>query len=284
MRLSDAVERSHRLLHGMLPRQVDLTVDLSADPEPWVRANSTQIQQVVVNLAINARDAMPDGGPLDIRITSVKSPPPLPQLGHLHGKACACLEVRDRGCGIPPANLQRIFDPFFTTKPRERGTGLGLSLIHGIIKEHGGEIIVDSRVGEGTTFFIYLPRIEPQPEETFGRDVDGGSGTVLLLEDDVQIREIMAGMLEHLGCHVVFQPDKDGEAIDVVVAGSTEALAQAARGTPTVIIPPDGEDPPESDDDPSPVILTRPFRMADLRSAIDQARRDEASASARRTP
>ena len=284
VRLSDAVERSTRLLHGMLPGKVELNVDLSAEPEPWVRANSTQIQQIVVNLAINARDAMPEGGQLDIGITVVPGPPAMPQLHKLWDRPCACLRVADTGVGIPPANLQRIFDPFFTTKPREQGTGLGLSVIHGIVKEHGGEILVDSRVSQGTVFSIFLPTIAPEPESADDDENSTVPSTrVLLVERDTQIREIMAGMLENIGCEVRFELEHAAVSdVELVVIGDARTGAddtdapelRELQHIPTVIIPPDGCEPADAHHDIEPVILTRPFRMADLRDAIQRARLD----------
>ncbi|MBN1345133.1 MAG: PAS domain S-box protein [Phycisphaerae bacterium] len=201
-----AVTDACRFLGRILPGSVELVLDMESDTPLWVLADATQLQQVLLNLAINARDAMPDGGSLKVRL-SPASPCELADtaigLG-LSGRM-AQLEVSDSGTGMPPEVLSRIFEPFFTTKPRGRGTGLGLSIIHGIVKDHGGRIDVESQVGKGSTFRIVLPCVAPAPggEAAGVQALPRGKGQgILIAEDNQFVREIMVSMLEQLGYDV----------------------------------------------------------------------------------
>ena len=144
--LRGLVEKTVRLLHRVLPVGIKVLTDTSGESPVWVRADSTQVQQVVINLAINARDAMPGGGTLRVSVSGTpadvsepvagaKSDTPAPDSGH-QGPV-ARLVVSDTGVGMSSEVRDRIFEPFFTTKPRGQGTGLGLAIIHGIVKDHG---------------------------------------------------------------------------------------------------------------------------------------------------
>ena len=145
--LSDLVRQTIRLLNAMLPATVRIEAELSTQG-PWVLANASELQQVMMNLSTNARDALGEGGgALRIRLIT-------------QGRS-ARLVFADEGAGMTPETIQRVFEPFFTTKSRLKGTGLGLSLVHGIVTEHGGEIEIDSAPGRGTTVSINLPTIEP---------------------------------------------------------------------------------------------------------------------------
>jgi CheY-like chemotaxis protein len=172
-----------------------------------VRADPTQLEQVLLNLAFNARDAMPAGGRLTIETHNVdlpdgdrRSPPILP------GRY-VMLSVSDDGAGMDERTLARIFEPFFTTKAEGRGTGLGLATVHGIVKQSGGAIRVDSVGGLGTTFRVYLPRTDAPdeaPRAAAGSlDVPGGTETVLVAEDSEPVREVTCGLLEALGYRVL---------------------------------------------------------------------------------
>jgi len=145
------------LLRRLIRENVQLEVDLSADL-PAVRADASQLQQVVLNLVLNARDAMREGGRLLLETRAVRLQPgaDAARLG-LPAGPYVRLRVRDAGCGMDEATLERIFEPFFTTKALGLGTGLGLAVVHGIVKQHGGSLAVESALGRGSCFDIYLP-------------------------------------------------------------------------------------------------------------------------------
>jgi PAS domain S-box-containing protein len=186
---------------------------------PIVEADAGMMEQILLNLAVNARDAMPKGGQLAIRITvsdldgSATSRQPDARVG-----SYVCISVTDTGMGIAPENLPRIFEPFFTTKEVGKGTGLGLATVYGIVKQHQGWIELDSHVGKGTTFRIFIPRAAAGnngPEKaTTSITVKGGSETILLVEDERPVRELVARVLEHYG-YKVFQANNGAEAMDI---------------------------------------------------------------------
>ena len=142
------VERSAAL------QQIEITTDLDPDL-PEILADSDLIKQVIMNILVNAKQAIEENGSIRVQ-THLHNGRKMPESGNQRIPAVE-ISIRDTGCGIPEANLQRIFDPFFTSKEVGKGTGLGLSVSYGIVKSHGGEIKVESTVGEGTTFRIYLP-------------------------------------------------------------------------------------------------------------------------------
>jgi two-component system cell cycle sensor histidine kinase/response regulator CckA len=183
-----------------------------------VKADPGQLEQVIVNLAINAKDAMPEGGTLTFRTANVEV------AGVQAGSDCrpgpyVLLEVRDNGCGIPPEILGRIFEPFFTTKDRGRGTGLGLATVYGIVKQSGGHIEVESEPDVGTVFRVYLPFVAPElPEPRLllpDVPVVGGHETVLLVEDEDAVRNLARRILEEQGYHVLEAADGE-EALTLV--------------------------------------------------------------------
>ena len=158
--LTAVVRETLPFLRALLPSTIALEDQLTAEATP-VLADATQMQQILLNLATNARDAMGDtGGRLAIHLAVVEvdaagaAPAPALPTG-----AYVRLTMQDSGAGIPPDTLARIFEPFFTTKEVGHGTGLGLSVVHGIIADHGGTILVESTLGQGTTFTLYLPRL-----------------------------------------------------------------------------------------------------------------------------
>ncbi|HND61240.1 MAG TPA: PAS domain S-box protein [Opitutaceae bacterium] len=201
--LSRLVKEMIHLMSETLPRNIELISDLVATEER-VRVDPTQIHQVLLNLAVNARDAMPNGGRLGFRLTSENLDEAAARLivgaqpGHY-----VRLEVSDTGTGIPPEVLPRIFEPFFSTKPRGQGTGLGLSTVHGIVRSHGGFIQVESHVGVGTTFRVYLP-VDSQPEaaarSSSSHPFVAGQGRYILVADDEEtIRNVTQEVLERRG-------------------------------------------------------------------------------------
>ena len=211
--LCAAIEKAMRMLRRTLPASMEFVVDTECDPAPWVRADPTQLQQIVLNLAINARDAMPEGGTLRISISSSGSDGGGSTPPSSMDRPFAQVIVEDTGAGMSPEVLSRIFEPFFTTKSRGRGTGLGLAVVHGIVEDHEGQIEVRSELGTGTTFTISFPCVSPKPPDTGAGGEAGrcrGHGElVLLAEDDFQVRAIVAATLASLGYEVVQAADGD---------------------------------------------------------------------------
>jgi two-component system cell cycle sensor histidine kinase/response regulator CckA len=212
--LNEIVTKAAHLLQRLLPASIRLVTETDKVPT-LVNADPTQMQQVIMNLAINARDAMPDGGTLRITTRAVVEPPKGgPGTHEAAAEPRVCLAVSDTGVGMTPEILERIFEPFFTTKPKGAGTGLGLSIIDGIVKEHGGTIRVQSEPGEGTTFTISLPAISKAASAVAGTPAAAsrGAGQVILLaEDDAQVRAITVSALTAAGYEVL--QAADGEAM-----------------------------------------------------------------------
>jgi signal transduction histidine kinase len=201
--LNAVLERVEPLIRRLIGEDIDFQIKL--DPQlDRVKADQGQLEQVIMNLAINARDAMPQGGKLIIETKNEDvEDPKSPQPAEL---AFVVLSVSDSGVGIDPATQERIFEPFFTTKPRGKGTGLGLATVYGIVRQSGGHISVHSEVGTGTTFKVYLPTTNealapPTPIDTRARVT--GSETILLVEDQPMLRELMQTILERRGYRVL---------------------------------------------------------------------------------
>jgi len=194
----------------MLRRLIGEDIDLVATPEPGlgkVLADPGQIEQVLMNLAVNARDAMPNGGTLTLRTADCEVDEAASRrLPGFRAGRYVTVTVSDTGQGIPERIRGRIFEPFFTTKEAGKGTGLGLATVYGIVKQSDGFIYVDSEVGVGTTFTIYLPRVErkaSRPARAAATAAAGGPETILLAEDDPSLREITKEMLEASGYTVI---------------------------------------------------------------------------------
>jgi signal transduction histidine kinase/CheY-like chemotaxis protein len=217
--LDDVVAGTEKMLRRLIGEDVELTTVI--DPKTGrVYADRGQIEQVLMNLAVNARDAMPKGGQLRIQLASAtfdENDPKRP-VAAAPGRYVR-LSMTDTGCGMSPEIVSHIFEPFFTTKEIGRGTGLGLSTVYGIVDEAGGAIEVDTTVGRGTTFHIYLPETSAMPES--GR-VDAtatapaaSSETVLLVEDEAMVAKLVAGALEKAG-YTVLRAANAQEALVVV--------------------------------------------------------------------
>jgi len=203
--LNAVVRGSEKLLRRVLGEDVELATALH--PGLWaVRCDPGQIEQVIVNLAVNARDAMPGGGKLTIESANAEvaepllASHPLPPAGRY-----ARLTIRDSGVGMTPEVKAHAFEPFFTTKPRGKGTGLGLSTVYGIVQQSEGFVFLESEAGRGATFTIYLPWAEgaPVPEALRLPGRRRGSETVLLVEDDPQVREVTLRSLKAGGYRVM---------------------------------------------------------------------------------
>jgi len=206
-------------LGPMLQRLVgeDVEFKIEQNGPLWsVLADPGQLEQVIFNLTVNARDAMPHGGRLTLETSNILRGDPVVNLPNTaSGGAYVMLTVADTGVGMDPETQARIFEPFFTTKEFNRGTGLGLSTVHGIVSQHGGVVLVDSIVGQGTTFRILLPRAEAAPEIVgpvpAAPTAPRGTETVLLVEDDGEVRQLVREILMATGYAVL-------EAADPAVA------------------------------------------------------------------
>jgi CheY-like chemotaxis protein len=195
------------MLGRLLGEDVALHLNYSQLPA-MVEADAGMMEQVLLNLAVNARDAMPRGGQLTVHVAIVDVDE---AHMHRHPEARAgrfvSISKSDTGSGIPPEYLPRIFEPFFTTKEVGKGTGLGLATVYGIVKQHQGWIEVESAVGKGSTFRIYIPYVgEQQPEvekPTAPITIRGGTETILLVEDEKPVRELVARVLEKHGYKVL---------------------------------------------------------------------------------
>jgi len=210
IKVNQLIQGVKELLKQTLPPNIEIELWLE-EKIPLVMAEPHQLEQVLVNLAVNARDAMPKGGKLrfDTRIAKLDR-----SFCRVHPWAkpgsYVELSVQDTGEGIPSEVLDHIFEPFFTTKEPGKGTGLGLSIVYSIIKNHGGYISAKSQDGEGTCFRIYLPMltIDPMVESTLklpgpGRTLVGNGESVLVVDDEPQVREVVGGMLESSGYRVI---------------------------------------------------------------------------------
>jgi PAS domain S-box-containing protein len=204
--LGEIVERISTLLQRLIGEDVDL-VTRRRGPLGSVRADPAQMEQVIVNLAVNARDAMPRGGVLDLELANVEMDETFAR-GHpgMTPGAYVVLSVTDTGHGMDEETKARIFEPFFTTKEVGKGTGLGLATVYGIVKQSEGFIWVYSEPGRGTTFKIHLPRVDQAPELLSlrpGQAAVHGTETVLLVEDDGTVRALLRELLETLGYRVL---------------------------------------------------------------------------------
>jgi PAS domain S-box-containing protein len=221
------LDRVVRELETMLRRLIgeDMELETSLDAGPGrVKVDPGQIEQVIVNLVVNARDAMPGGGKVSIRTGNVTTEGGVEWgEGTIPPGAYCFLEVRDTGCGMDPKMIANIFEPFFTTKEKGKGTGLGLATVYGIVKQSGGHILVASEPGKGAVFRIYLPRLgesaaeQAKVPETVpgtvsatappGARSTGGRETVLLVEDSEPVRELVRVILEQEGYEVLEASD-----------------------------------------------------------------------------
>lgn len=206
--LNALVREMERMLRRLLGEDVELVIERGSPVAP-VKADPGQLEQVLMNLAVNARDAMPEGGRLSIATSEVEvdEEPPIPAAGEeLARGRYVLLSVRDTGSGIEESLLENIFEPFFTTKEHGKGTGLGLAMVYGIVRQAGGQIFVASEVGRGTDFKVYLPLVDeaPVPAGTRERaEPRGGGETVLLVEDEKPLLRLARRILEGHGYRVL---------------------------------------------------------------------------------
>src|SRR5262249_44418618 len=194
-------------LHRLIEENISLATITGPDLYP-VKADPSQVEQVLMNLVVNARDAMPEGGKLTIETANV-------ELDENYTKTCAglrpgsyvMLAVSDTGCGMDKEVQARLFEPFFTTKEPGKGTGLGLATVYGIVKQSEGHIMVYSEPGKGSTFKVYLPRTEQATSEPSAppsvAPLTAGVGTVLLVEDEEEVRKLSRRILRQSGYEVL---------------------------------------------------------------------------------
>jgi len=277
--LRDSIHSVREVLDTGLGSAVQLRINL--DDGIWpVMVDPAELETALVNLIINARDAMPDGGSVSVRASNVHI-----DNGTRKGDHVA-IEVKDTGVGIPPDIMGKVFDPFFTTKPIGKGTGLGLSQVHGFAHQAGGTVAVASELGKGTTFTVCLPRgqlgIAPAEAET--RSI--ASGTVLLVEDNPDVATASADLLEQLGYSVRWvsdaeaalkELDRDGIDLvftDIVMPGKTDglglarAIKQKHPGVPILLATGYSEAARNAPADFS--ILRKPFRLHELSRALSE--------------
>ncbi len=202
--INQRVTEMERMLRRLIGAPIELRTILAPQPGS-VHADAGQLEQVILNLVLNARDAMPDGGMLTVETTTVDAVPegdPAPERPGPY----VLLSVTDTGCGMSAETLGRLFEPFFTTKPVGRGTGLGLSTVYGIVTQTGGTIRVTSKLGRGSRFSVYLPLVagvDAAPPTPPPAPVVGGSETILVAEDDDGIRALIEISLRELGYTVI---------------------------------------------------------------------------------
>jgi len=216
------VKEAVKMLRASLPSTIRIKHHIQS-PMDTIKADATQLYQVIMNLATNAADAMRDtAGTLEIRVERVDVTQETPELSvHLSPGNYVRLAVKDSGIGMDRATKDRIFEPFFTTKPKGKGTGLGLSVVYGIVKSHKGAILVDSEPGEGTTFHAYFPRLQEKEsvKKEGPRDIPGGTEHILFVDDEAMVAEAAQKLLEKLGYKVTMR------------TGSVDAL-EAFRAQP----------------------------------------------------
>lgn len=214
--LNESVADIQKMLARVIGEDIELFASLHPSLAP-VKADPGQIEQVLMNLAINARDAMPHGGKLTMETSNVELLAAQGRDLDLPAGRYVMLRVIDTGHGMDAATLAHIFEPFFTTKPRGKGTGLGLATVYGIVKQSGGGIQVESEAGRGTDFHVYLPAAEgcvPKLAQPAARKVAGGTETILVAEDEPDLRELARIFLEDYGYKVLEAGSAD-QAIQV---------------------------------------------------------------------
>lgn len=204
MNLNRLIRETLKMVTRTFEKSIEVIVDLEKEL-PNIDADPSQIHRVLMNLCINARDAMPGGGRLTLRTRQVTlNDKEIPVM--VTTEVCQFVEltVRDTGVGINPSVLHRLFEPFYTSKEKGKGTGLGLSMVYGVVKNHGGFIEIDSEPGEGATFMVYLPVCD-QPEEALppeARAPQSGTESILVVDDDKLVRDFLNDMLTRSGYHV----------------------------------------------------------------------------------
>ncbi len=288
--IGQLVHSLHDLLRRTLGEAIEIRIDLPPG-QLWARADAAQLESAILNLAINARDAMPSGGTITIAVASRTVAVTTPRLSR--GDYLA-VSVADTGTGMTPEVMRKAFDPFFTTKPIGQGTGLGLSMIHGFMGQIGGDVTIDSHPGMGTTVTMLLPRAEPVTEnEVVASPVRRSEtvhiGTVLVVEDDPAVRMLVVSVLDDLGIKSTVAVDGNaGLAIlqsdlridllitDIGLPGlNGQQLARLARELrPSLLVLfltgyAEGAALAPTDLKPGMRLMTKPFELTNLASTIN---------------
>jgi PAS domain S-box-containing protein len=231
--ISPIIKEALKLLRASIPTTIDIQVNIESHAG-MINADSTQMHQVLMNLCTNAAHAMRDtGGVLDISLCPVfLDAREITSYPELQPGAYLQLTIRDTGAGIDPAIIDRIFEPFFTTKEVGQGTGMGLAVVHGIVKSHGGAITVDSKPGKGTTFHILLPKVEDKKERTKDKitTIPKGTECILYVDDEAALVDLGQEMLESLGYRVTAKNNSvealaafktDPHGFDIIITDQT---------------------------------------------------------------
>lgn len=220
LNINKKIEELLKMLSHLIGEDIAIQIDLEPDLRT-IRADAGNIEQVIMNLTVNAKDAMPKGGKLVFKTENVTlDKGDCKDIFELEPGEFVCLSIEDTGTGMDKETLQHIFEPFFSTKEAGKGTGLGLSVVYGIIKRHGGCINVYSKPGLGSKFKIYLPVVsaKPEPEDEFKtislQKLQGNGERILLVEDEEELRKLTTSMLGENG-YVVFEAANVEEAIDI---------------------------------------------------------------------
>jgi CheY-like chemotaxis protein len=254
--LKQEVVQVSKMLERTIPKMIEIELSL-AENLRIINADPVQIEQIMMNLGVNARDAMPEGGKLSFETEDVTLDESfcITHLGSKPGEY-VLLKVSDNGVGMEKELQEHIFEPFFTTKETGKGTGLGLAMVYGIVKSHGGYITCESEPNHGTTFNIYFPAIEKEQEKRKSKEVEarikGGSETLLLVDDEENIRNLGVELLTSFGYNVTTAPDaeraleiydKENGKIDLVILdlnmpgmGGRRCLEKLIKMDPTIKI------------------------------------------------
>ena len=295
--LADTVAAIRDVLAGTMHVNIEFSIDVPATTWP-VCVDKSELELALVNLAVNARDAMPDGGRIAITALNVSlSAHDVP-----NGAAgdYVALSVADTGCGIPADLLPRVVEPFFTTKGPDKGTGLGLSQVYGLAHRSGGTVQIASEIGRGTKVTIYLPRSEapiaaPLPEDT-SRYTAADPRTILVVEDNRDVKNVAVSLLEQLGYQTI-AVESASEALDVLASGQTvnllftdvalpgqlDGLALARKVTDrygTIPIVLTTGYTRAFDSDPEFPVLRKPYQIAALGRLIHQALHPQSAGTA----
>jgi signal transduction histidine kinase/ActR/RegA family two-component response regulator len=291
--LNELVQSHAKLLRRLLGASIEVFVELAPDAWPTL-VDRTQLESALTNLATNARDAMPNGGRLSIRtVNRYLDADYIAQFPEVSAGRYVAIEVSDTGTGIPPEVLQKVFEPFFTTKEPGKGSGLGLSMIYGFMKQTKGHVNVYSEPGVGTTFRLYLPpatsEVAAQNSITAASEPRGQGEVVLAVEDVPQLRRVAVRQLTDLGYRTLEADSVDAALAvlekqrvdivftDIIMPGGRTGfdLADAARqrwpSVPVIFTSGFADAKPASGRSQTAKILSKPFRRADLAKALREA-------------
>jgi CheY-like chemotaxis protein len=282
------------LLHRLIGEHVRLDIRLTPIPA-WVRVDPGQLEQILMNLLLNARDALPGGGEIQVVTSHAEAGPGQAPADDLPSGAYVTIEVRDTGAGMTPDVIARVFEPFFTTK--DVGKGIGLSTVYGIVKQSGGTVRVASAPAVGSTFTVYLPLVDAAEDRDADAEADPHAhrtlARVLLVEDEEIVRDFLREILEVAGCTVVSAAngreairiaEADPGAIDIVVTdlvmpgmGGAELMARLSvrrPGLPVVYMSGYADHEAPDLDRPGAVFLRKPLSPSALARAVQDALRE----------